>query len=116
MYDRGMDEIRKSIDLYGEDPAISPELAYIYGSVGRKAEAQKILDRLLEASKTVPIAAHHFALIYIGMGKKGEALAWLDKAYEEHSPMMAWLKVDPRFDSLRPEPRFQNLLRRVGLS
>jgi TolB-like protein/DNA-binding winged helix-turn-helix (wHTH) protein/Tfp pilus assembly protein PilF len=114
-YDQGMEEIRKSIALYGEDPSFSPEIAFIYGMTGRKGEAQKILDRLLSTSKTVPIAAHHFALIYVGMGKKDEAFAWLEKAYEQHSPMMAWLEVDQRFDSLREEPRFQDLMRRVGL-
>ena len=115
MYDQGMEEIRKSIALYGEDPSLSPEIAFIYGTTGRRGEAQKILDRLLRVSKTTPIAAHHFALIYIGIGKKDEAFAWLEKAYEQHSPMMAWLEVDPRFDSLRQEPRFQDLMRRVGL-
>ena len=114
-YDQGMEEIRKSIALYGEDPSLSPEIAFIYGMTGRKGEAQKILTRLLSASKTVPIAAHHFALIYVGMGKKDEAFAWLEKAFEQHSPMMAWLEVDQRFDSLREEPRFQDLMRRVGL-
>jgi TolB-like protein/DNA-binding winged helix-turn-helix (wHTH) protein/Flp pilus assembly protein TadD len=114
-YDQGMEEIRKSIALYGEDPSLSPEIAFIYGMTGRKGEAQKILDRLLSTSKTVPIAAHHFALIYIGLGKKDEAFTWLEKAYEQHSPMMAWLEVDQRFDSLREEPRFQDLMRRVGL-
>jgi hypothetical protein len=49
------------------------------------------------------------------MGKKDEAFAWLEKSYEQHSPMMAWLEVDQRFDSLREEPRFQDLMRRVGL-
>jgi TolB-like protein/DNA-binding winged helix-turn-helix (wHTH) protein/Tfp pilus assembly protein PilF len=115
MYDQGMDEIRKSIALYGEDPNLSPEIAFIYGITGRKAEAQNILDQLLSTSKTVPIAAHHFALIYIGLGKKDEAFRWLEKAYDQHSPMMAWLEVDQRFDSLRQEPRFRNLMQRVGL-
>jgi TolB-like protein/DNA-binding winged helix-turn-helix (wHTH) protein/Tfp pilus assembly protein PilF len=115
MYDRGMEEIRKSIALYGEDPSLSPEIAFIYGTTGRKDEARKILQRLLSASKTVPIAAHHFALVYIGIGDKEEAFTWLEKAFEQHSPMMAWLEVDPRFDSLRQEPKFQNLIRRVGL-
>ena len=115
MYDKGMEEIRKSLALYGEDQGLSPEIAFIYGISGRKDEAKKILDRLLSTSKTVPIAAHHFALIYIGMGEKDEALAWLEKAFDQHSPMMAWLEVDPRFDSLRQEPRFQDLIRRVGL-
>lgn len=115
MYDKGMDEIRKSIALYGEDPSLSPEIAFIYGITGRRYEARKILGRLLSTSKSVPIAAHHFALIYIGIGEKDEALAWLEKAFEQHSPMMAWLEVDPRFDSLRQEPRFQHLVKRVGL-
>ena len=115
VYDRGLEEIRKSIALYGEDPGLSPEIAFIYAKTGRKSEAQQILNRLLNASKTSPIAAHHFALIYVGMGKKKEAFWWLEKAYDEHSPMMAWLEVDQRFDSLRQEPRFQDLVRRVGL-
>jgi len=115
MYDQGLEEIRKSIALYGEDPSLSPEIAFIYATTGRNAEAQQILDRLLNTSQTAPIAAHHFALIYVGMGKKKEALWWLEKAYNEHSPMMAWLEVDQRFDSLRQEPRFQDLVRRVGL-
>ncbi len=114
-YEQGMEEIRKSIALYGEDPSLSPEIAFIYCMTGRKSEAQKILNQLLSTSKTVPIAAHHFALIYVGMGKKDEAFAWLEKSYEQHSPMMAWLEVDQRFDSLREEPRFQDLMRRVGL-
>jgi len=114
-YEQGMEEIRKSIALYGEDPRLSPEIAFIYCMTGKKGEAQKILNQLLSTSKTVPIAAHHIALIYVGMGKKDEAFAWLEKSYEQHSPMMAWLEVDQRFDSLRGEPRFQNLMRRVGL-
>ena len=114
-YDRGMEEILKSIALYAEDPDLSPEIAFIDGMTGKRAEAQKILNRLLSTSKTVPIAAHHFALIYIGIGKKDEAFAWLEKAYEQHSPMMAWLEVDQRFDSVRKEPKFQDLMRRVGL-
>ena len=114
-YDQGMEEIRKSMALYGEDPSLSPEIAFIYGMTGRKGEAQRILNRLLSTSKTVPIEAHHFVLIYVGMGNKDEAFAWLEKAYKQHSPMMAWLAVDQRFDSLRAEPRFQDLMRRVGL-
>jgi len=112
MYDKGIEEIKKS---YGEDPSLSPELAYIHAMRGETSEAHKILERLLSLSKRVPIAPHHFALIYTGLGKKDEALTWLEKAYQQRSPMMTWLKVDPRFDSLRQDPRFQDLMRRVGL-
>ena len=113
MYDQGMEEIRNS---YGEDPGISPELAYIYAVRGNQGKARKILERLLSVSKQVPIEPAHFALIYAGLGMKDEALVMLEHAYRQHSSMMAWLKVDPRFDSLRADPRFQDLMRRVGLT
>jgi len=112
MYDKGIEEITKS---FGEDPDLSPELAYIYAVRGETGKAQKILKRLLSISKDVPIAPHHFVLIFIGLGKNREALVSLEKAYQQHSPMMNWLKVDPRFDSLRQDPGFQDLMRRVGL-
>ncbi len=115
MYQEGIAEIEKSIQLDGDDPNLSPDLAYIYALQGKKGETLKILDRLLELSKQVPVSPGHMGLIYVSLGKKDEALTWLEKAYEQHSPMMPWLKVDPRFDPLREEPRFRELLRRVGL-
>jgi TolB-like protein/Tfp pilus assembly protein PilF len=112
LYDKGLQEINKS---YGEDPDLSPEVAYVYAVSGNKAKARQILGRLLNLSKQAPIQPHHFALIYAGLGMKEEALVWLEQAYQQHSRMMVWLKVDPRFDSLRPDARFQDLMRRVGL-
>jgi tetratricopeptide (TPR) repeat protein len=111
MYDQGIYEIRQS----GEDPDISPELAYVEAFRGNTATARRILQRLLAISQKEPIAPHHFALLYAGLGKTDEAITELEKAYRQHSPMMFWLKVDPRFDRLRPDPRFQELMRRVGL-
>ena len=110
--EQGLQEIRQS---YGEDPEISPEVAYVYATLGDKNRSQRILQRLLNLSKQAPVPPHHFALIYAGMGDKEQTLLWLEQAYQQHSQMMAWLKVDPRFDNLRPDPRFQELARRVGL-
>ena len=115
MYDKGIGEIQKSLALDGDDATLSPDLAYIYAVLGKKGEARKILERLLKISKQAPVQAHHFVLIYIGLGEMQEAFSFLEKAYQQRSPMMFWLKVDPRFDSLRPDPRFQDLMRRVGL-
>ena len=54
-------------------------------------------------------------LIYIGLGDRDRAFAWLDRAYEEHDPWLAWLKVYPVFDSLRTDPRCHILLKKIGL-
>ena len=55
------------------------------------------------------------AVIYAGLADTNRTLAWLEKGYQERSTWMVWLKVDPRFDSMRSDPRFQSLLRRLGL-
>lgn len=112
LYEEGLEEIKRS---YGENPDLSPEVAYVYAVSGNQAKARQILKRLLNLSKQTPIQPHHFALIYAGLGMQEEALLWLEQAYQQHSRMMVWLKVDPRFDRLRSDPRFQDLMRRVGL-
>ena len=70
---------------------------------------------MLALAKEAPVSPGYIALVYIALGERDQALTWLDKAYQQHSPMMTWLKIDPRFDSIRQEPRFQELMRRVGL-
>ena len=112
LYDKGIQEIQKS---YGEDPKLSPELAYVYGVKGDSRKAREILARLQNMSAAAPVAAHHFALVYLGLGERDDALRWLEKARQERSPMMAWLKVDPRFDQIRSDPRFQEMMQKVGL-
>jgi len=115
MYEPAIDSIEKSLTLDGVPPALSPDIAYIHTMRGQKDEARAILDRLLALSQKAPINAGLIALIYAGLGEREETLTWLEKAYEQHSPMMTWLKVDARFDNVRDEPRFQELMRRVGL-
>jgi hypothetical protein len=55
------------------------------------------------------------AIVYVGLGDRERAVAWLDKAYQDRSAFLIWLKVEPLFDPLRSDPGFQDLLRRVGL-
>ena len=113
-YQDGIEEIQKSLTLDGMDASLSPDLAYIDALTGKKQEAQDILARLLALSKQVPVASGYIALVYIGLGNREQALNWLEKAYDQHSTLMQWLKTDPRFDSIRSEPRFQELMRKVG--
>jgi hypothetical protein len=62
------------------------------------------------------VAPYEIALIYAGLGDKPHALEWLDNAYEDHSQKLLYMKKDPRFDSLRADPRFQQTLRRMNLT
>jgi DNA-binding winged helix-turn-helix (wHTH) protein/TolB-like protein/Tfp pilus assembly protein PilF len=90
-------------------------LAYAYAISGHKDKALTLLDDLKERMKQRYIGAFGIAIIYVGLGDSDQALEWLQKAYEDRSPLMITLKVEPRFDSLRADPRFADLLRRVGL-
>ena len=115
MYKPAIESIGKSLALDGVAPALSPDIAYIDTMMGQKKEARRILARLLALSEKAPVNAGLIALVYAGLGEREETLTWLEKAYQQHSPMMTWLKVDARFDNVRDEPRFQELMRRVGL-
>jgi serine/threonine-protein kinase len=114
-YQKGIDALRKRLALDGEDPDSSPDLAYVDTLIGKKDEARRILNHLLELAKDEPVNPGPIALVYAGLGDRENALTWLEEAYRQHSPMMTWLKVDPRFDAIRDEPRFQQLMRGVGL-
>jgi len=91
-------------------------LGMCYGLAGRKAQANKILNELLELSQRRYVTPPALANVYIGLGDKDQAFFWLEKAYQERSYYLAFLKVFPGDDSLRSDPRFDDLLRRMGLA
>ena len=90
--------------------------AIIYSRWGHSAQARHALHELLQWNRSHPVDAMIVAFVYVGMGNKDQALSWLEKAYEEHSNELTSLKVSPAYDPLRADPRFQDLLRRVGLA
>ena len=81
---------------------------------GHLGEAKKILKQLQEVSKQRYVPSYVVARIYAAMGDKDEALRWLETAYKERAAWMVVLKVDPRFDYMRSDPPFQDLLRRMN--
>ena len=93
-----------------------PEEAYVYECMGRHAPAKQALAKMEAWSRQHPFDASVFVPAYIGMGDKDRALYWLERAYAQHSGAMVGLKVDPVYDTLRSDPRFQDLLRHVGLA
>jgi Tfp pilus assembly protein PilF len=87
--------------------------AYLYGRLGRTAEAHQALDRLLKKNRAREIDPFVVAVAYLGLRDRNHALDWLEKAYQEHSFSLTAVKVDPTWDLVRSEPRFQELLRRM---
>jgi tetratricopeptide (TPR) repeat protein len=116
MFAEVLTEDEKWRQKYGDTFWIWSDLAYVYGRTGRQAEARDALARVEEWNRRHPLDAALMVGPYIGMADKENALMWLEKAYAQHSNAMATLKVDPLYDPLRSDPRFQDLLRRVGLA
>jgi serine/threonine-protein kinase len=115
MYQEAIAEYQKAIPLSGDSPDEPASLAYTYALLGRRQEALRIIDDLKERSKRSYISPSTMAFIYIGLAEKNQAFELLDKAYNERDILLVLLKVEPMFDPLRSDPRFQDLLRRVGL-
>jgi serine/threonine-protein kinase len=89
-------------------------LARAYGMMGKSKEARKILDDLTKASKQSYFPPYLFGEIHVALGENEQGLAWLEVAFTHRDPYLVHLKKDAAFDPVRSDPRFQNLLRRVG--
>ena len=74
-----------------------------------------MLEKLRALSKQKHVSSYCFAVVYVGLGEKDQAFTWLEKANEERANLLTYLKVDSTWDPLRSDPRFADLLRRVGL-
>jgi tetratricopeptide (TPR) repeat protein len=88
---------------------------YIYGRHGQQPQARRALEKLHQLNRREYISPDAFLWAYLGMGNKDEAFAWFERAYADHSNSLISLKVNPAYDPLRSDPRFQDLMRRVGL-
>jgi TolB-like protein/Tfp pilus assembly protein PilF len=91
-------------------------LGRLYAMMGKRGEALRILDRLNELSTQDYISPYRRALIYADLGEMDTAFEWLEKAYLDRSEEMAWLNIVPSLDGLRADPRFTDLLRRIGFT
>ena len=115
MYNEAIAEIEQAIALSAGNTRAIATLGYAYGVSGKRGEAQKVLNELKGRSERSYVSPYFIALIYTGLGEKDKAFEWLEKAYHERHPYLAFLKVEPVFDTLRSDPRFADLLRRIGV-
>jgi serine/threonine-protein kinase len=91
-------------------------LGYAKGRAGREQGAQRIAAELKARAGGTYVSPFHISLVYLGLGSSDEALDWLEKALEERTSWLVWLNVDPVFDNLRSEKRFQRILEQIGLT
>ncbi len=89
---------------------------YIFALSGKRREALKIIKQLEEVAKHAYVTFYGIAVVYAGLGEKDLALEWLEKTYEQHGDWMIWLNVAPEFDHMRTDPRFIDLIKRIGFA
>jgi len=116
MYKDALEQFAQASKLSGNHPAITALYGHALALSGDTAGARRALADLQHLSKTRYVSALYFAAIYTGLGEKSTALDWLDKAYRERNDRLVYLNVDPMADTLRAEPRFQELMKRLHLS
>jgi tetratricopeptide (TPR) repeat protein len=115
MYAKAIETFQKGIDLAERHPQLVASLGRAYALAGERDKAQKYLNELREMSKRRYVSPYLFAVVFDGLGDKEQTFAWLENAYRERTFFLIWLKVEPRFDSLRDDTRYIDLLRRIGL-
>jgi tetratricopeptide (TPR) repeat protein len=115
MYSLAVTEFQKAVQLQS-NPRTLAFLGHAYAVSGRRDEARNLLEKLQELSKERYVSPFFVAVFHVGLGANSQAFEDLQRAYEERDASLIYLKVEPMFDSLRPDPRFQDLMRRVGLA
>jgi TolB-like protein/DNA-binding winged helix-turn-helix (wHTH) protein/Flp pilus assembly protein TadD len=108
-------ELEKAVSVTDSSPGVISALIWAYAHAGRRADALRLLGDLKKRQQTGYVPAGAFVNAYLGLGDNDEAFAWFERAYEEQSNILIYIKVFPLFDPLRGDPRFQDLVRRVGL-
>ena len=115
-YDEAIAAFKKAIELSGTSALPHALLARTYALCGKRKEASSLLDKLTELSTQTYVSPYRIAAVYAALGDKDRAFKWLDHAYEGRDGWLIWLAVDPVVDSLRSDPRFTDLLNRIGLA
>jgi eukaryotic-like serine/threonine-protein kinase len=114
MHDKAIESLQTAAKL-DDSPLIRGVLAHALARAGRKSEAQRVIDDLIELSKTKFVSQSTIAMAYAGLGEKDRAFEWLDKSYESHDEAILWLKNHPMFEPLRDDPRYKPMLKRLNL-
>ena len=116
MYGAAIEEFQKYSRLSGGDPAAIGALGHAYAVSGKQGEAKKALLQLKALARSRYVSPYDLAVLYSGLRDKDQALEWLAKAREDYSAWLIWVNVDPRFDYIRGDPRYRDIIRRINLT
>jgi tetratricopeptide (TPR) repeat protein len=108
--------LEKAVSISDRSPGVIGVLIRAYAHAGRRADALRLLAELKRRKQAGYIPAAAFVNAYLGLGENDQAFAWIEQAYKEHSDILQFVKVHPYFDPIRNDPRFAELVRRVGLN
>jgi tetratricopeptide (TPR) repeat protein len=108
--------LEKAVSVSHGSPGAKGVLVRAYASAGRRKDALRLLDELRRQRRTEYVPAGALVQAYMGIGDKEQTLAYLEQAYKEQSNLLQWIKTEPTFDPLRGDPRFTDLIHRVGLN
>jgi adenylate cyclase len=114
MYAEAIELNEKALQAEPTNPVFLRFAGIAYAKAGRRQDAEKIIDRFREIAKTQYVMSYHLALIYSALGEKDKAIAELENAFNEHDYLLPRIKVEPFLDPLRTDPRFQELIKRMG--
>jgi Flp pilus assembly protein TadD len=116
MFADAIAELRQTVSLSGGAPRCVSTLGHAYAISGQRRMAEQALARLRKQARQRYVAPYDMAEIHIGLGQKEQVFKYLEMAYADHSCLILWLRTDPRFDTIRGDPRYGDLLRRMHLT
>jgi tetratricopeptide (TPR) repeat protein len=114
MYAESIEALQRSIALSGDSPDEPVDLARAYACSGNKSEAARLLDGLLRSSQSRYLSPTTIGSVYAALGERDKAFEWFNKAIAERDYILVLIRVDPMFDDVRDDPRFQALVKQVG--
>jgi Flp pilus assembly protein TadD len=116
MFAEAIAEFRQGLSASGGDPRLISALGHAYAISDKRSMAEDSLLRLKEQSKQRYVAPYDIAVVYAGLKETDQTFKYLEMAYQDRSFGMIWLRPDPRFDGIRGDRRYQDLLRRMHLT
>ena len=114
MYQEAIEHARRAGGVY-DSSRVHAFLGYALAKAGREPEARAELGKVLRSARETYVSPYNVAMIYNGLNEREETLRWLERGFREREPRMTFLKVEPKWNNLRAEPRFIELMRRMNL-